>query len=217
MFCPRRSLRICSPIVIVYTSNLNIRKNYDTHILAGFFKICNRNRKNNLLSNDFLKNGVDTSVTILYNEIRTKYIQPRNNQYQRRTEGMVIEMTANAQKVTLIMARRCMNLQDLAKAAGLPPQTVNATIRGRGVRPATLGKVARALGCDPSDLMDMDMGVNSQPQASTPGRQGKGREANLTIVNHGKTFPVTLKIARYGNGNLAIVLMRQELEGFWDV
>lgn len=126
-------------------------------------------------------------------------------------------MTANAQKVTLIMARRCMNLQDLAKAAGLPPQTVNATIRGRGVRPATLGKVARALGCDPSDLMDMDMGVNSQPQASTPGRQGKGREANLTIVNHGKTFPVTLKIARYGNGNLAIVLMRQELEGFWDV
>ena len=65
-------------------------------------------------------------------------------------------MRAVTQKVTLAMARQCMNPQDLAKAAGLPPQTVNGVIRGQNVRPATLGKVARALGCDPAELVDLE-------------------------------------------------------------
>lgn len=65
-------------------------------------------------------------------------------------------MKAITQKVTLAMARKCMNPQDLAKAAGLPPQTVNGVIRGRSVRPATLGRVARALGCDPAELVNQD-------------------------------------------------------------
>ena len=65
-------------------------------------------------------------------------------------------MRAVKQKVTLAMARQCMNPQDLAKAAGLPPQTVNGVIRGQNVRPATLGKVARALGCDPAELVDLE-------------------------------------------------------------
>lgn len=63
-------------------------------------------------------------------------------------------MTANKDKLTIAMARACMNAQDLAKAAEMPPQTVNGVIRGRSVRPATLGKVARALGVDPADLID---------------------------------------------------------------
>lgn len=108
-----------------------------------------------------------------------------------------------------------MNAQDLAKAAGAPPQTINAVIRGRNVRPATLGKVARALGCDPLDLMDA--GVNSNPQASTPEKRVDGREASLTITSHGTTFPVALKIARYNTGNLAVILMRKEEAGYWDV
>lgn len=65
-------------------------------------------------------------------------------------------MKAITLKVTLAMARKCMNSQDLAKAAGLPPQTVNGVIRGRSVRPATLGRVARALGCDPAELVNQD-------------------------------------------------------------
>ena len=65
-------------------------------------------------------------------------------------------MKAITQKVALAMARKCMNPQDLAKAAGLPPQTVNGVIRGRSVRPATLGRVARALGCDPAELVNQD-------------------------------------------------------------
>ena len=69
-------------------------------------------------------------------------------------------MRAKKQYLILEMARKCMNPQDLARAAGLPPQTVNGVIRGRNVRPATLGKVARALGCDPAELVEQEMEVS---------------------------------------------------------
>lgn len=62
-------------------------------------------------------------------------------------------MVAEKAKITLAMARACMNTQDLAKAAGMPPQTVNGVLRGRSVRPATLGRIAKALGADPADLI----------------------------------------------------------------
>ena len=61
-------------------------------------------------------------------------------------------MIANHTRLLLAMARVCMNAQDLAKAASLPPQTVNAVIRGRNIRPATFGRIARALGVDPADI-----------------------------------------------------------------
>lgn len=63
-------------------------------------------------------------------------------------------MKVSKSVLQLYMARACMNTPELAKAAGLPPQTVNGVLRGRNVRPATLGKVARALGCDPAELLD---------------------------------------------------------------
>lgn len=63
-------------------------------------------------------------------------------------------MKANHQKLTLAMARACMNPQELAKTAEMPPQTVNGLIRGRSVRPATLGRVAKALGVDPEEIVD---------------------------------------------------------------
>lgn len=62
-------------------------------------------------------------------------------------------MKADKSKLTLAMARSCINPQDLAKAAEMPPQTVNGVIRGRSVRPATLGRIARALGVDPAELI----------------------------------------------------------------
>ena len=62
-------------------------------------------------------------------------------------------MKADKAKLTLAMARRCWNPQDLAKAAEMPPQTVNRVLLERGIRPATLGKLARALGCDPEELL----------------------------------------------------------------
>lgn len=62
-------------------------------------------------------------------------------------------MKADTSKLRLAMARACMNPQDLAKAAEMPPQTVNGVLRGRSVRPATLGRIARALGVDVIEIM----------------------------------------------------------------
>ena len=70
-------------------------------------------------------------------------------------------MTADKAKLTLAMARACMNPQDLAKAAEMPPQTVNGVIRGRSVRPATLGKLARALNVDVLDILQQEGGVTN--------------------------------------------------------
>lgn len=63
-------------------------------------------------------------------------------------------MKANKNKLRLAMARVCMNPQDLARAAEMPPQTVNGVLRGRGVRPATLGRIAKALGVDVSEILE---------------------------------------------------------------
>lgn len=62
-------------------------------------------------------------------------------------------MKANINKLRLAMARACMNPQDLAKTAEMPPQTVNGVLRGRSVRPATLGRVAKALGVDVIEIL----------------------------------------------------------------
>lgn len=62
-------------------------------------------------------------------------------------------MKANINKLRIAMARACMNPQDLAKAAEMPPQTVNGVLRERSVRPATLGRVAKALGVDVTEIV----------------------------------------------------------------
>ena len=62
-------------------------------------------------------------------------------------------MKADTNKLRLAMARACMNPQDLAKAAQMPAQTVNGALRGRSVRPATLGRIAKALGADPAEIL----------------------------------------------------------------
>lgn len=63
-------------------------------------------------------------------------------------------MKADTSKLRLAMARACMNPQDLAKAAEMPPQTVNGVLRGRSVRPATLGRIAKALGVDVAEFLE---------------------------------------------------------------
>lgn len=63
-------------------------------------------------------------------------------------------MKADRKKLELAMARACMNSADLPAAAGLPRPTVQNLIVGKSVRPATLGKVARALGVDPEYILE---------------------------------------------------------------
>ncbi|WP_035317109.1 helix-turn-helix transcriptional regulator [Clostridium sp. MSTE9] len=66
-------------------------------------------------------------------------------------------MKASKLKLELAMARACMNSDDLTKAANLPRPTLNNVITGRNIRPATIGKVARALGVDVADLIESEV------------------------------------------------------------
>lgn len=63
-------------------------------------------------------------------------------------------MKVSRSKLKLAMARVCMDSSDLEKSAELPRPTLNNAISGKGVRPSTLGKIARALNCDPADLIE---------------------------------------------------------------
>lgn len=63
-------------------------------------------------------------------------------------------MKADRKKLELAMARACMNSKDLPAAAGLPGPTVANVIVGKSVRPATLGRVAKALKVDPADIIE---------------------------------------------------------------
>ena len=67
---------------------------------------------------------------------------------------VVSGMRANREKLTLAMARACMNTEDLAALAEMPRPTVNNVITGRNVRPGTLGRIARALGVDVTEIME---------------------------------------------------------------
>lgn len=63
-------------------------------------------------------------------------------------------MRASRDKLMLSMARSCMNTEDLVKASEMPRPTVNKVIAGCSVRPGTLGKIARALGVDVTEIME---------------------------------------------------------------
>lgn len=63
-------------------------------------------------------------------------------------------MRADKKKLELVLARACMTPNALALAAEMPRPTVNNVITGRSVRPATMGRIARALGVDVADIID---------------------------------------------------------------
>lgn len=61
---------------------------------------------------------------------------------------------ANRQKLELAMARACVNTDDLQRAAEMPRPTVNNVISGKSVRPATLGRIAKALEVDVTEILE---------------------------------------------------------------
>ena len=62
-------------------------------------------------------------------------------------------MKVDRKKLYLAMARACINSADLPEAAGLPRSTVQNAVVGKAVRPGTIGKIARALGVDVTEIM----------------------------------------------------------------
>ncbi len=63
-------------------------------------------------------------------------------------------MVASKYKLCLAMARACLNTYELASKANMPIPTVNNVITGRSVKPATLGKLAKALNVDVTELIE---------------------------------------------------------------
>ena len=63
-------------------------------------------------------------------------------------------MKVNKKKLEIAMARACMNTADIVVIAKMQRPTVNNVITGHEVRPATLGKVARALGVDITEIIE---------------------------------------------------------------
>lgn len=64
------------------------------------------------------------------------------------------QMKANKQKLELALARACMNTDDLQRATEMPRPTVNNVISGKSVRPATLGRIAKALEVDVTEILE---------------------------------------------------------------
>lgn len=65
-------------------------------------------------------------------------------------------MKANKRKLELALARSCMNTADLVCVAAMPEPTVKKVLRGYSVRPVTLGRIAKALGIDPAEIVDAE-------------------------------------------------------------
>lgn len=63
-------------------------------------------------------------------------------------------MKANRRKLELAMAAACMNTEDLQKASNIPRATLNNVISGHNVRPGTIGRVAKGLSVDVTEIIE---------------------------------------------------------------
>ena len=65
-------------------------------------------------------------------------------------------MKADRQKMELAMARACMSTGQISQTARMPHQTVKNVLYGRNVKAYTLGKVAKALNVDVTEIMETE-------------------------------------------------------------
>ena len=63
-------------------------------------------------------------------------------------------MKINSKSIKLIMAKQEMRAADVADEAGLSRRTLSQVMRTGTCRTDTLGKIARALGVEPEQLID---------------------------------------------------------------
>lgn len=63
-------------------------------------------------------------------------------------------MKLDKKRLQIVMARRCIDKKLLAKRAGIAYITlIRSTETGKS-KPSTIGKIARALGIDPADIIE---------------------------------------------------------------
>lgn len=65
-------------------------------------------------------------------------------------------MIVNKQKLQIAMANCCITSNELQSKSGLPRGTFLNVITGKSVRPATIGKIAKALNMPVEKLIDME-------------------------------------------------------------
>ncbi|MFV8832365.1 helix-turn-helix domain-containing protein [Faecalibacterium prausnitzii] len=65
-------------------------------------------------------------------------------------------MKISKSKLTLALARKCWNQRDLRDNAVVSAQTTVSINKGKDVMPATVGKIARALGVDVTDIIEQE-------------------------------------------------------------
>lgn len=63
-------------------------------------------------------------------------------------------MRLNKNKISLLMARQLINQASLAMKAGVSRQTMSAVMNGRNCRPELLGKISKALGVEPEEIVE---------------------------------------------------------------
>jgi predicted transcriptional regulator len=67
-------------------------------------------------------------------------------------------MVVNKQKLYLVMANNCITSGELQKKSSLPRGTFLNVITGKNVRPATVGKIAKALNVPVESLINVEGG-----------------------------------------------------------
>ena len=67
----------------------------------------------------------------------------------------MIELIVNRQKYEIARARACKGPKEL-EAAGVPRGTLSRVLTGGNVRPETVGKIAKALDVDVTEIIEME-------------------------------------------------------------
>lgn len=62
-------------------------------------------------------------------------------------------MKMDKQKYEVARARACIGFKDIV-ASGIPKGTLCRVIGGEDARPETIGKIAKALGCDVTEIIE---------------------------------------------------------------
>lgn len=65
-------------------------------------------------------------------------------------------MKINKRKLEIAMARAKLNRDALANKAGMPIATVCNVLSRGTCKPATLGRIAEALGCDVTEILETE-------------------------------------------------------------
>ncbi len=64
-------------------------------------------------------------------------------------------MKANPQKLELAMANACLNPYDLCREVEIQYQTYRRIMNGGNVKPATIGRIAKVLEVDVTEIVEM--------------------------------------------------------------